>query len=57
VNLATTLVEESKTREAIDQLDRAVKIDPLYQPAIELLAKAYRDGHDDAKADALLARY
>ena len=57
VNLAVALLDAGNTTEATRHLERAVQLDPLLQQGVELLSRAYRMQKEEAKADALIARY
>lgn len=57
VNLASALIECKRRDEAIGHLQHALQLDPLLQKAITLLASAYGDAGEDAKAAQVLQRY
>ncbi len=57
VNLAIALLDAGNTDEAARHLERAVRLDPLLQQAVELLSRAYTMQNEKAKADAVMSRY
>jgi len=57
VNLAVALIDTGQTQEATQHLERAVRLDPLLQQAVELLSRAYRTQDEAAKADEVLSSY
>ncbi len=57
VNVAAALLADNRRPKAIQHLERALKLDPLLQNAVSLLATAYRDQNEPAKASEITARY
>lgn len=57
VNLGALLLKEGKEREAEQCLEKALRIDPLLEPGVQLMSSIYRDLGERQKADALQARY
>lgn len=57
VNLASALAESGQRAEAIEQLERALKLDPLLENAVLLLSEAYRSEGEAEKAAEILGRY
>lgn len=57
VNLAAALAESGHADEAIQQLEKAVQIDPLLQRAVELLSGLYAQQGESEKAAAVVSRY
>lgn len=57
VNVATALVASNRSLEAIRHLERALKLDPLLQNAVSLLASTYREQNEPEKALEIMARY
>ncbi len=54
VNEAAALVSLGRTGEAAGTLERALKLDPLLLPAVELLSRVYRVQGQNNKAEELL---
>ena len=57
LNAATALVALERPGEAIQQLQSALVLDPLLQPAVQLLAKLYRERGEVEKADRLISGF
>jgi tetratricopeptide (TPR) repeat protein len=57
VNLAVSLLDQSKVAEGAQHLERAVQLDPLLQQGVELVSQVYRSQGEEARADGLLSRY
>jgi predicted Zn-dependent protease len=57
VNAASALIAAGGKAESIPHLERALDLDPLLQPAVELLRGVYTDLGEGAKAAELVGRY
>jgi hypothetical protein len=57
VNAAGALLATNQPKEAALLLEKALSLDSLLQPAVELLVQVYKDQGEAAKAAALQARY
>jgi Tfp pilus assembly protein PilF len=57
VNVATALIAAGRKAEALHHLEKALRLDPLLQQAIELLSSVYKDQDESAKAAGLVAQY
>jgi Tfp pilus assembly protein PilF len=57
VNAAAALIAAGRKAESVRHLERALELDPLLQPAVELLRSVYTDLGEGAKAAELVARY
>jgi hypothetical protein len=57
VNVASALIAAGRKSEALPHLERAFQLDPLLQPAVELLSSLYRDENGSAKAAGIVAQY
>jgi hypothetical protein len=57
VNAATALAAMNRPGEAIQQLQHALALDPLLQPAVQSLAKLYREQGEPEKADRLISGF
>jgi predicted Zn-dependent protease len=57
VNVATALLAANNKIEAQRHLEKALQLDPLLQPAVELLRALYRDQGDGSKAAKLATQY
>ncbi|MGH9581958.1 MAG: hypothetical protein ACRD4O_03350, partial [Bryobacteraceae bacterium] len=57
VNMAVALADTGHTDQAVQHLERAVRLDPLLQQAVDLLSSLYRLQGQPEKAGAIMARY
>ena len=57
VNVATALIAAGRKAEALHHLEKALRLDPLLQQAVELLSSVYKDQDESAKAAGLVAQY
>jgi Tetratricopeptide repeat len=57
VNAATALMAANQPSAAATQLEKALSLDSLLKPAIQLLAQIYRDRGEAEKANALQSKY
>lgn len=57
VNLARALLAMNHAAEAAHELEKAVALDPLFQPAVELLSEVYRGQGETGKANDLVTKY
>lgn len=57
VNAASALIAAGRKAEAVRHLERALELDSLLEPAVELLSGLYREQGDGPKAATLVARY
>ena len=57
VNAASALIAAGRKAEAVPHLERALQLDPLLEPAVELLRGLYTELGEGAKAAELVGRY
>ncbi|MGD0302271.1 MAG: hypothetical protein ABSE86_34770 [Bryobacteraceae bacterium] len=57
VNAASALIAAGRKAESVPHLERALDLDPLLEPAVELLRGVYTDLGEGAKAAELVGRY
>ncbi|MGC2659619.1 MAG: tetratricopeptide repeat protein [Bryobacteraceae bacterium] len=57
VNAATAMLSLNQPSEAAQQLEKALSLDSLLQPAVQLLGQIYREQGQDDKAKTLQAKY
>lgn len=57
MNIAMALAATGRPTDAVQQLETALRLDPLFQAAVELLGKLYREQGQPEKADLLTAQY
>jgi predicted Zn-dependent protease len=57
VNAATALVATNQQDEAVKQLKKALSLDSLLQPAVQLLSQIYREQGQAEKANEVRTQY
>jgi predicted Zn-dependent protease len=57
LNVAMALLGLGREAEAKEQLEKTVALDPLFRPAVEVLAKLYRLDNQAEKAEQLMGGY
>jgi predicted Zn-dependent protease len=57
VNAASALIAAGRKAEALPHLERALRLDPLLQQAVELMSSIYKEQGENTKAAALIAQY
>ena len=57
VNLAQALLAMKQTSEAGHELEKALALDALFEPVVELLSDVYREQGEIEKADEVVAEY
>jgi len=55
--LGTAYLKNGQTTEAIQSLEKAAALDPIYAPTFKILASAYNQAKNEAKAAAAQNKY